>query len=391
LVESFEISVPQRDLDDLRHRLARTRSDDFDHSGWQYGTEARYLDELVSHWLDAYDWRAHEARMNSWSHHRTTIEGQVVHFVLAPGHGPKPLPLVLTHGWPWTFWDFEQVIAPLSDPTRFGGDSRDAFDVVVPALPGHPFSAPARAPLDCWIIGDLWQQLMVDVLGFDRYGAQGGDWGAVVTAYLAHAHADHLVGAHMTFPVMLEAGLPIGKFDPEQNDYAAGEGDWAEHTARGLVAARSHVAVHRGSPHSLAHALADSPAGLLSWIVERRRAFSDCDGDVEACFSKDELITTAALYWFSGTVASSLRFYADHYASPFRPVHERRPVLEAPVGIAVFPRELALLPKRFVARHANLQHWSVMPRGGHFAPSEQPGLLVEDLRAFFRPLRDSLD
>ncbi len=384
-VESFDIAVAEDALVDLRDRLARTRfADDFANESWGYGVEGGYLRTLVEYWLDTFDWRAIETEMNAYAHHRVVLDEMPIHYLHVRGSGPSPLPLVLTHGWPWTFWDFHKVIGPLSDPAAHGGDPSDAFDVVVPSLPGYGFSSPLRATgVTPPLIASLWVRLMRDVLGYGRFGAQGGDWGAMVSAHLGHAHAGDLVGVHLSMPAFIN--LSPWELAPEE--YGPGEADWYDRVRAKRRLIDSHVRVHTRDPQTLAYALNDSPVGLAAWILERRRAWSDCGGDVERRFTKDDLLTTISLYWFTQTFHTSARLYADTFRTRFEPVHDRVPEIEAPTGIAVFPEDVILVPRVVAVRHANLERWTVMPSGGHFAPMEEPELLVDDVRAFFRPLR----
>jgi pimeloyl-ACP methyl ester carboxylesterase len=323
--------------------------------------------------------------MNRVAHYQAIIDGLPIHFVYERGRGPAPMPLVLTHGWPWTFWDYEQLIGPLSDPVAFGGDAGDAFDVIIPSLPGTAFSSPLRrAGIGVLATAELWLQLMRNTLGYDRFAAGGGDSGAFVTARLGHAHPDHIIGIHLNFPATVTMAA-LGSVRPD--DYSPDERHWLADLsaqARGTVA---HMAVHVEDPQTLAAALNDSPAGLAAWMVERRRNWSDCDGDVERRFSKDQLLTSVSLYWLTGTFHTSVRFYAESFRKPWPLVHGRQPPIEAPTAVAVFPRELVRVPRRFMERQANVARWTVMPRGGHFAPAEEPELMVEDLRAFFREFR----
>jgi pimeloyl-ACP methyl ester carboxylesterase len=268
----------------------------------------------------------------------------------------------------------------LSDPGSNGGDPADAFDVVVPSLPGSIFSSPSRAGVGWRQTAPLWVKLMHE-LGYERFGAHGGDSGAYVSAQLAHEFADQLIGAHLTFPALLGANLALTR-----DSFAADEADYFD-LQRSPLQNMTHFLTHTFEPQTLAWAMQDSPAGLAAWMLQRRRAWSDCDGDVERCFTKDELITSFALYWLTGSFAGSVRFYADSFREPWTPSHARRPTLQAPTGIAVFPYELSHVPRALAQREANLVHWTRMERGGHFAPAEQPERVVEDLRAFFRPLR----
>jgi pimeloyl-ACP methyl ester carboxylesterase len=383
--ERFEIAIPDADLDDLSERLRRARlADDFANEDWRYGVAGDYLRALVAYWREGYDWRAREREMNAFAHFRVTLDGVPIHFVHERGRGPSPVPLVLTHGWPWTFWDYAKLIRPLADPAAHGGDAADAFDVVVPSLPGYGFSTPLRRPGVTWATtAELWARLMGEVLGYERFAAQGGDWGAFVTAELGHRFADRLHGIHVTLP-----GHPAFGFQSIQpEDFGPDEQGLFERMSSRMRTATAHLAVHSSDPQTLAYAFDDSPIGLAAWIVERRRAWSDCDGDVERRFTKDDLLTTVMLYWLTGSAGTSMRFYWENMRLAWKPAHDRRPAIEAPTGIAVFPKELLFLPRKLAEQNANLVHWTQMQSGGHFAPAEEPERLAEDIRACFRPLR----
>ncbi len=367
-VRPFEIHFDPAATEELRERLRHTRwAPERSGAGWQLGVPGDELRHLVAYWADGFDFAAAQDRLNGQPHFRAEIDGVDIHFIHRRGQGPEPLPLVLSHGWPWTFHDFAAVIDPLANPAASGGDPGDAFDVIVPALPGYPWSSAPRQPVGFVETADLWRRLVTEVLGYRRFGAHGGDSGAFVTAQLAHAHADVLVGAHLTFPALL--GATIG--DPRERPDL-----------------QTHFLTHLFEPQTLAWAMHDSPAGMLAWMLQRRRDWSDCEGDVSRRFSDDDLLLATTLYWLSESFASSVRFYADAFRTPWSPRFPGSPTLRAPTGIAVFPKELRKVPQALAAQHANLVHWTEMPRGGHFAAAEEPELLVEDLRAFFRPLRD---
>ena len=384
--ERFAIAVPDEELAELRRRLERMRWPlDPGNDDWRYGANRRWLEELVAYWRDGYDWRVHEAAMNRFEHFQVTLDDVPVHFIHRRGVGPSPLPLILTHGWPWTFWDFAAMIDALADPAAHGGDAADAFDVVVASLPGYGFSVPLeRTGVTVRVTARLWVRLMREVLGYDRFGAHGGDWGAAVTAQLGHEFPQHLIGVHLSLPVLLRASYYSG-IAPE--DYGPDEQGWFERMQQRMATAESHVAVHTRDPQTLAFALNDSPVGLAAWILERRRAWSDHRGDVFDALSRDFLITNVMLYWLTGSIGSTMRFYWETWREQVRLVHDRLPAIEVPTGIAVFPNDLVFVPRRLAERYTNLTRWTRMPRGGHFAAAEQPALLVEDLRAFFRPLR----
>ncbi|MGI9621789.1 MAG: epoxide hydrolase family protein [Acidimicrobiales bacterium] len=381
----FIADLPAEQLETLRSRLHSTRwpgpiGDD----SWTYGVPEAWMREMVNYWADEWDWHAQAEAMNQWQHYRVTIDGVPIHYLHAPARDLEAPPLVLTHGWPWTFWDFKDVIGPLSRPEDHGGDASDAFNVYVPSLPGFGFSTPLSVSgVDVAVIGDLWVKLMTDVLGFESFAAHGGDWGGLVTAQLAHAHADKLVGAHLSIALM--PGVDRRSLGPDA--WAPDEQWMIERGAESEPLIRSHVTVHLLDPQTLAYSLVDSPVGTAAWIWERRRNWSDCDGDVETVFDRDHLCTTAALYWCTGAIHSSLRLYHEHFKKPWPLTHERTPRMEAPTAFAIFPKDVVHMPRSVIAEHCDLRRYTVMPAGGHFGAAEQPDLLVDDIRAFFASLQ----
>lgn len=385
IIEPFVIDIPGAILEDLKTRLAATRwTDDFSNDGWEYGANAAYIRELAEYWLNEYDWRARERLMNGFSHFRTEIEGVPVHFIHERGKGPKPVPIILNHGWPWSFWDFSKVIGPLADPAAHGGDPADAFDVIAPSLPGYAFSTPLRRTgLNFWNTADLWVQLM-ERLGYERFASQGGDWGSFITAQLGHKHAERLIGVHITTPVPLDFMSGGG---PDPSDYTPEEKDKLGRMAQISSEGTGYFALQSTKPQTPAIALNDSPAGLLAWIVEKRRDWSDSGGDAEKRFTKDELIDTVMLYWVTQSYHTSARYYYEAAHNPWTPVHDRQPVVEAPTALAIFPAELVHPARAWAERYYNLQQWTEMEAGGHFAPMEEPQALVEDIRCFFRNRR----
>jgi pimeloyl-ACP methyl ester carboxylesterase len=377
-LEPFTIQVPAGVLDDLRSRLARTRwPDPLPCPAWAVGADIGYLKELVAYWAGPFDWRAQQRHLNSFAQFTVDIDGQRVHFVHERGRGPDPFPLVLTHGWPSSFAELLKLAPLLTDPAAHGGDGRDSFDVVIPSLPGFAFSAPPAAPgtATAWNWAGLWARLMTDTLGYRRFGAQGQDIGAAVSIALAAGHPDVVAGIHLPGVVAFPpAGQPVSgegrAFLDRQQRWRDAEGGYA------------HLQATR--PQTLACALADSPAGLAAWIAEKFRAWSDCDGDVERRFSKDELLTTITLYWVTGTIGSSFLFYHDSQHDP-RPRPRR---VKVPVGVALFPKENPVTgPREWAEASYNITRWTQMPRGGHFPAAEEPDLLAGELREFFRPLR----
>ncbi len=384
--ERFTVAIPDAALADLKDRLARTRfPGDFGNPNWEYGTNTAYLKELVEYWRTQYDWRKVEREINSFANYKTEIDGVPIHFIHEPGKGPNPIPLILTHGWPWTFWDLHKVIRPLADPASYGGDPKDAFDVVVPSLPGYGFSTPlTKTGINYWTTADLWVKLMQDVLGYQKFAAEGGDWGAIITEQLGHKHADKLIGIYLHLLIQLTL---FGEGGPKPEDFGPGEEGWAERGKHFFEEESGYSAIQMTKPQTVASALNDSPAGLAAWLVEKRRTWSDCGGDVEKRFSKDDLCTTATIYWLTESYGTSARYYYEAVHNPWKPSHNRMPIVEAPTGAGVFLKEVFLMPRKWAERYLNLKRWTIMPSGGHFAPMEEPQVLVDDIRAFFRTLR----
>jgi pimeloyl-ACP methyl ester carboxylesterase len=384
-IEPFSVEVPDATLHDLRRRLENSRVPiDFGNDQWSYGTNGDYLRVLTDYWRTGYDWRVHERSINAIPQFRTVIDGVPVHFQHVRSNGRNPIPLMLNHGWPWTFWDYHKVVGPLTDPAAHGLDPADCFDVIVPSLPGYGFSTPLTTTgINFWSTADLWVKLM-DGLGYGRFATHGGDWGAFVSAQLGHKYADRLIGAHFTLMSPLDF-FTGGTVPPE--DYADDERDWPGRTRDFFLHEAGYYALQSTKPQTVAYALNDSPAGLCAWIVEKRRSWSDCGGNVEQRFSKDDLLTTVMIYWLTQSYGTSARYYYEAAHRPWQPSHSRSPVVEAPTGVAVFLNEVVLQPKRWAQRYYNLQRWTVFPSGGHFAPMEEPDALVADIAAFFRTLR----
>jgi len=384
--ETFNIHVPESDLIDLRHRLKRTRlAPEIANETWEYGTNGTYLRNLLEYWEVGYDWRKHETHMNSFDNFKTIIQEIPIHFIYQRGKGPNPIPLILSHGWPWTFWDWHKTIGPLTDPTSYGGEAKDAFDVVIPSLPGYGFSNPLKTSgINFWQTADLWVTLMRDILGYDKFAAGGGDWGALITSQLGHKYAEHLIGTylHLTIPLDIFSG------DLPPEDAYAPEEVWKfKRNENFFLKESGYSGIQATKPQTLAFALNDSPAGLCSWILEKRRSWSDSKGDVETRFSKDDLLTTMSIYWFTQSFGTSARYYYECLHNPWEPSHSRTPVVESPTGVAVFKEEVVLMPRKWADDYYNLQHWTEMNSGGHFAPMEEPEALVRDIRKFFETFR----
>lgn len=383
-VEPFTVRIPQTTLDDLQARLARTRwPDEIVDSGWEPGANLAYMKQLVMYWQTQFDWRVQEKLINSFKHFRASIDGLNIHFVHERGRGPSPLPLIITHGWPGSFLEMLKIIPLLTDPANYGADPADSFDVIVPSMPGYGFSdRPVRPGMNAFAIADIWLRLM-EGLGYQRFAAQGGDWGASVSTCLGFAYPGNVVGIHLNYiPGSFKPYLGPGVSDlseAEQEFLADNELWWQSEGG--------YAHVQRTKPQTLAYALTDSPAGLAAWIVEKFREWGDCDGDVEKRFSKDELLTNVTLYWVTETIHSSTRLYHE---SARRPLHFGNGArIQVPCGVAKFLKEAPFPPREWVERCYDVQRWTEFPRGGHFAALEEPESLASDIRAFFRPLRPS--
>ena len=368
--ERFRVDVDDAVLDDLRDRLARTRFPDaIPGTGWEYGTPIDEVRDLVEYWRDEYDWRAAEARLNELDQFVTEIDGTRIHFVHARSPRADALPLLLVHGWPGSIVEFLDVIPRLT---------ADGFHVVAPSLPGYGFSEAPRAPgWDIARVARAFVALMAG-LGYDRYGAQGGDWGAQITTRMATVDSEHCVGLHLNMPI---AGPPLGDApltDDEQADLAV--------MARFQREDAAYAQLQGAHPQTLGIALDDSPAGLLAWIAQRFRDWSDCDGVLERSFTRDQLLTNVMLYWVTRSFTSSARLYWETMHSGV--LREPLEHVDVPTGIARYPKEEILrFPRSWVEQRYHVTHWADMPRGGHFAAMEEPELFCDDLCAFFDALR----
>ena len=376
----FELRVPEADLDDLNARLARTRwPDEAPDSPWAYGTSVAWLRSLVDYWHCGFDWRAHEAALNAWPQVKVPLGGIELHFLHVPGKGPAPLPLLLSHGWPGSVLEFMKLIPMLTDPASHGGDPADAFTVVAPSLPGFGLSfAPGQPRLGCEAIADVFAQLMTEVLGYRSFAAQGGDWGAFITSRLAVSHPERLLGIHLNLLALRRDPTPLA-------NASAAEQQYLRELAIFLAEETGYQAIQGTRPQTLAFGLTDSPAGLAAWIGEKFRAWSDCGGDPFSVFSRDELLANISLYWLTGAIGSSFWPYYSRAHNPWPiPAGQR---IEVPTAYAAFPCEILRPPRSLAEQTYNIQRWTEMPRGGHFAALEQPEALARDIRTFFRPMR----
>jgi pimeloyl-ACP methyl ester carboxylesterase len=383
-VMPFAIDIEAPALVDLHRRLARTRWPEPLTDGWDAGSDVTYMKEFIGYWRNGYDWKAEERALNSLPQFKAAVGGVDIHFVHARGRGPRPLPLLLTHGWPDSFLRFRRIIPLLADPASHGADPDDAFDVVVPSLPGTPFSAPlpSGSPFK---IHQLWASLMTDVLDYERFGAHGGDWGSVVTERLARDYAKSVVGVHLTDVPFIHTFRPPGDLTPAEQNYLDENRKWQEQEG-------AYAMIQGTRPQTLAAGLADSPAALAAWFLEKFQTMNDCGGDLDRCFGKDALITNVMLYWLTGSIASSFAPYhgvLDAGAPTWIGEQVRQWVGadDVPAGFALFPRDNTHPPREWAERFFRVQRWTPMPRGAHFTAMEEPELLAVELRAFFRPLR----
>lgn len=379
-VAPFTIRVSDEALEDLRRRLAATRwPPAAPGEPWSYGADRAFLEELIAYWRDEYDWRTHEAALNAFDHYTTEIEGQRIHFAHQRSPRERALPLLMTHGWPGTVWEMLPSVRALADPAAHGGDPADGFHVVAPSIPGFGFSGEPLEGTDVVRTAELWAALM-DRLGYERFGAYGSDWGAGVTRALGAGFPDRVVGIHTP------GAPPRARRPPatdEERDYLARAEAWS-------VDETGYQRIQGTKPQTLAYGLTDSPVGVAAWITEKLRSWSDCGGDVETRFSKDRILTLVSIYWHTGTIGTSVRYYHANGLGSSRPRRAARGPVQVPQGFAQFvgiPSRTGP-PRSFVDDVPdNVIHWSVFDTGGHFPAIEEPELLTQDLRRFFRTLR----
>jgi len=382
LLTPFELHVTDEVLEDLRVRLARVRfPDEPPLEPWSTGTSVAYMRTLADYWRDRFDWRAQEARLNAFRQYTAPVGGIDLHFILEEGKGPDPVPLLLSHGWPGSVFEFVELIPMLTDPARHGGDPADAFTVVAPSLPGYTLSfRPGQERFGVERIAELYVHLMADVLGYERFAAQGGDWGAFVASRLGYAFAERLIGIHLNLLAVRRDPKMMEGPTTEERQYLAELERW-------LKEETGYQWIQGTRPTTLAFGLTDSPIGLAAWIVEKFRAWSDCSSVPEDAIDRDTMLANVTLYWATGAIGSSFWPYYARMHGPW-PIPKGETV-GVPTGYAEFPKEI-LRPPRSLAAHTytDIRRWNVMPRGGHFAALEQPRLLADEIRAFFRPLRN---
>jgi pimeloyl-ACP methyl ester carboxylesterase len=378
-IRPFRISVPQAELDDLRERLARTRwTADLPGTGWERGVPAAYLQDLAAYWEKEYDWRAHEAALNAYPQFVTTIDGAQVHFLHVRSAQPDATPLMLLHGWPGSVVEFLDLIGPLTGPAAAGGDPAQAFHLVIPSLPGYGFSGPLTET--GWTDGRTAAALveLMDRLGYQRYGVQGGDVGAFIGPLMGRAASDRVIGVHVNALVTFPTGDPadMAALTEAERGRLAAMGEWQQRSG-------AYLQIQGTRPQTIAHALTDSPAGLLAWITEKFQEWTDPSAALpEDAVDRDRILTDVSIYWFTGTAGSAAHTYYERFNDPAMWAPKVRS--EVPTGVAVFTTDISIRP--FAARLNNIVHWTEFSRGGHFAALEAPDLLTDDIRAFFGAL-----
>jgi pimeloyl-ACP methyl ester carboxylesterase len=384
-IQSFQIEVQRSVLDDVKERLSRTRwTDAIEGAGWEYGTNPQYLKQLCDYWRDTFDWQKQQADLNVFRHFRADVDGIGIHFIHERGNGGA-IPILLVHGWPDSFARFLKIIPMLAHPEAHGGDARDSFDVIVPSLPGYGFSDKPRNPELTFNFAALLHKLMVGELGYQRFAVQGGDWGGMVAEHMARSYASSVIGVHLT-------DVPFYHMFQKPSDMTGAEEKYLKKMEAFQQKEGAYALIQGTRPLTLAQGLNDSPAGLAAWLVEKFRTWSDCDGDVEKRFTKDEMLTHVMIYWATQTIATSFYPYYDLMnAGAMRWISEtiKKWIGSSgvPAGFALFPKDLVTPPREWAERFFNVQRWTEMPRGGHFAAAEEPELLADEIRTMFRPLR----
>jgi microsomal epoxide hydrolase len=367
-------------LADLKDRLARTRwPDEPPLEPWSTGTSVSYLKELVEYWREGFDWRAQEGKLNAFRQFKVPLSNIDLHYIQEEGKGPNAMPLLLSHGWPGSVFEFYKLIPMLTDPGRFGADPKDSFTVIAPSLPGYTFSfAPGQRRFGIEETAEVFAELMHDVLGYSRFGAQGGDWGAFVASRLGYAHPERLIGIHLNLLAVRRDAKMLENPTEEEARFIEELNNW-------LKEETGYQWIQGTKPQTLAFGLTDSSAGLAAWIVEKFRSWTDCGGNPENALTKDEMLTNITLYWVTGAIGSSFWPYYARMHGPW-PIPEAG--VKVPTGYVEFPKEILRPPRSAAERmYKNIRRWTVASRGGHFAALEQPEFLATEIREFFRPLR----
>ena len=372
--QPFRVHVPEEDLTDLKKRIAQTRwINEIINSGWKFGASLSYMKELATYWQNQFDWRKVEVRINTYPNFVAEIDGHKIHFMHIKGTGDRCVPLVITHGWPGSFLELMKLIPLLTAGKSF------CFDLVIPSMIGYGFSEkPTAEGSNVFLMAELWVKLMKQ-LGYEKFFAQGGDFGAGITTVMALRYPQHLNGIHLnyipgSYRPYIERTEELTK---EELQFEKDAGDWSQKEG-------AYAHQHKTKPQTLSFGLNDSPVGLAAWLIEKFYGWSDCRGDIENCFTKDELLSNITLYWLTQTIDSSIRLYYENSRVPLH--FQKGEFIHVPVGIARFPLEEPFPPRRLIERSYNIQHWTEMPAGGHFAAIEQPELLAKDIVMFAKKI-----
>ena len=379
-ITPFQYHVSDAVLDNIRSRVVNYPWHEMpDDGGWEYGTNMDYLKTLCAYWVDEFDWRAQEARINSFSHFKAPVDGINMHFIREEGSGPNPMPLVISHGWPGSVAEFFDLIGPLAHPEKFGGNIEDAFTVIAPSLPGFGFSDRPPRPYGPRKMAGVFNSLMTNTLGYGSYLAQGGDWGGAICSWLGYDYAPACSAIHINVLTMRH---PDGPQTPEEET-------WSEQFDRDQIMQNGYRTQQATRPQTLSYAMMDSPVGIAAWLVEKFNSWSDVENnDIESVYSKDELLTNIMIYITTRTFNSASWIYYGRREEGGRILSPEGHRVEVPTGCAIFPAEMLNWPPRsYAERIYNIQHWTEMPRGGHFAAMEEPEMLLNDIRKFARTLR----
>jgi pimeloyl-ACP methyl ester carboxylesterase len=381
-IQPFNIQVSDEILDDLKYRLKHVQwPAQLENSTWERGTDIDYLQSLVSYWLEQFDWREQETKLNNFSQFTCNVDGIDIHFIHERGKGENPIPIILTHGWPDSYIRYQKIIPLLTDPARYDGDAEDSFDVIIPSIPGFGFSSlPKNSSVNNYEVSELWAKLMTEKLGYSKFAAAGGDIGSGVTRYLALNHRELLLGIHLT-----DIGIIRDLMVSQDEELSEEELNYKKNAPLWIANEGGYMSIQSTKPQTLSYGLSDSPIGLAAWIIEKFRSWSDCNGDLQQRFSKDELLTNIMIYWVTNTIGSSVRMYYENMN--FLPPMAH---IDVPTGISLFPADILLPPKEWVMRNLNITRLTTLPNGGHFTAMEEPELLAREIRAFFSPYRNRI-
>src|SRR5690554_645182 len=380
MIKTFKIDIPDESLNDLSTRLKNTRwPKGKDSSHWKYGTNKDYLKNIVEYWVEEYDWKTQEKLLNKLPHFKCEIDDLDIHFIHVKGKGKKSIPIILSHGWPDSFMRYLKIIPFLTDPQSFGGNSNDSFDVVIPSIPGFGFSTlPDAKTVNNADVADLWKKLMTEELGYQKFGALGGDMGSGITRYMAHKYPEHLIAIHLTDVGIIRDIAFAGNIENLSNE----EIQYKQTAMQWIAQEGGYMSIQSTKPLTLGYGLSDSPVGLAAWILEKFYSWSDCNGDLNNRFGKDELLTNIMIYWLNNSIGTSNHIYYENTHSL-----PKLGKITVPTGLALFSKDVLPPPRNWVKNNLNLVQWTEIPEGGHFTAMEAPQLFSNDVINFFRNFR----